>query len=595
MSARHRAAITAVMLSMEGDGDETIPDNVEERSLDASDTLYRNTQSVQATADVLRAANAAADCQATVQETAAEGTALGEIKELVEAVNSNEQWTPALFQMLNIQLEGLCQRLEIRPFKLGVQERDIRFHKGAVTVSTEGMDTVIAALQTTAMDLEERSVSALLNLVDALSTSIPTAYARLNELQCKVAGETDRGELAPVTLEPMTHQRLLVGAQVPAPFGSFINTYCQYGTMLLTQYSDTAFQGVMQTVAFQQGLSQASMIGFWETVKDKVAAIRDPRSTLTEGQMTQVLPGATALFNEKKEGAGDCSVRDTLSTFITSFSPIRLGSFVQAPKETTDGEETPSLPALKVGEIRDCIAYLTQLREVIRLKAFAESSKAGWMDASRTIRVVKESLQSVNGNTLTALDGDERLVAGYLETLFTLSAWPVLNYLTNLVLTIHAFADYAEASLEAEESTGEVSEDASYVVDVSEDAQSEVDDSDKVDVSEKPEADTEEGDKPTNPGEVPDTGETPDKPEDATGDGRRAVVTNVEETTDKNAEEAEASEASETEGTGDETDTGEGDTLDAGGGEGDEETPPENNSSENKDDDKSDDNETEET
>ena len=585
MSARHRAAIAAV-LSLEGDGDECIPADLEEQSLDATDTLFRNTEQVHATADILRTANAAADCCDAVTETAAEGTALGEIKKLVESVNSNEQWTPALFQMLSLQLEGIAQRLELpKAIGLGVTLSDIKFHSGAVNVSTEGMDQVISALNGSGMDLEERSVSALLDLVSALCDSVPLAYQRLCELNGRAEHAASRDKLAPVQLDASVRQRLTVTDRLPSPFSGFVNEYCQYGKNLLTEYTETAFQSVMQSTTFQQGISQASTVGFWDSISDKVRSIRDPRSHLTEGQMSMVLPGAGALFGAKTADRTSETMRDTLHCFVHNYAPARLGTFTRVEESSASSDESvEGVPALHAGEIRDCIAYLNGLHDVINLKAMAESCKAGWMDSYRTIRMVKEGLQTSRDNLPSALEGDDRLVAGYLETLFTLSSWPVLNYLTNLVLTIHAFVDYAAASLEAEDAPVEPAAPVSDEVDIAD--QPEPEQEGVVDVGTKGDeegAELEDGKKPENPGEVPDTGADPDNPEDATGNGERAVVTGVDETLTKNAEEAEQEEtpdpAAEGSEEGEGTETGTPDT------EGSEETPPEEESEESKEED----------
>ncbi len=520
---------------------------------------------VRDTAEVLYASGRAASLYEDAQSAARDVDELTALRDVVEAVNSNEGWTDATLSVIETQQAAIRNRLNIAPF-LHMRTKGSKLSHSGVRVSTEDMGQIINTINTSAVDLEERSISALTNLLTALSDTVPKAYARLSEIQQRAADQSDRDSISPVTLDPRVEQRLKLGDRLPDNLSNYINSYCKYGATLLTKYAEVSFKSVMQSTTFQNGIDGASYQGFWETVESKLKNIRDPRSELTDEQLRMTLPGGRTLFHDavENEYRGNApTVRDRLRQFIQSYRPVSLSEFAEEPGDC----EASQLPALRASVIRDCASYLMDLSKDINIRAVVETCRSAWVDSSRTIRVLRESLRTSDSTLLQTLDGDERLVSGYLETHFMLSAWPLLNYLTSVTLFVNAFVDYADASLRAPDGastelvggeSGDAKSDSSGEVELvddvddleededetSEDSNVDVSpsgwvrDSSDVDVSDTQDDDAEQESET----EVPDTGETPDQPQDATGDGKRAIVEGVEETIENKQTESEPAE-----------------------------------------------------
>lgn len=507
-------------------------------------------EGVHDTAQVLRTATHAADAYEAVTEADNVSTDLTELRDVVEVVNANEAWTLPTFTMLQVQLESMSRRLGLPAFDIGLSAEDFTTDADPKTlrVSTESMSKILEAVETSAGGLEERSVTALVDLIHALGEAVPKVKARLCELGQRIESENDRDAAGQVTFQDASiHSRLVVNNEIPESLANYVNEYCRYGDILLGSYSEKAFQSVMKAVIFQEGLSEASFHGFWESVSEKVKQISDPRTELTDSQMGMSLPGAGPLFTAAAAPSEDViQVRDRLKKFTQGRRPVSLSDF----SVEVQPSESATIRALQPSEIRDCVKYFTDLLCGVDINAVSQACKAAWVDAGRTVRAVKETLANSDESLLQALDDDEHLVSGYLETLFVLSAWPVLNYLTNLTLFAHAFVEYSNQSMRPEPEAEPVAEVA---------ADDTVELTDNATVAETAvgtdEPELEDGDKPTEPSEVPDTGETPNEPQDATGDGELAVVENVDEPVADETSEAESESVVDLDGGDEESDT----------------------------------------
>jgi len=522
-----------------------------------------DTDRVHETVDMLYASSKAATLCDDAQAANRDAEELSTLRDVVESVNSSESWNDATLALVELQQQAIVNRLGIAPF-LQLKSQHNRLTKTKLCVSTEDMGQIIESIQNSSASLEERSITALVDLLTALSDTVPKAYSRLNELQHRAADQSDRDSIAPVSLDPRVEQRLRSTGGLES-LSSYINSYCKYGSNLLGRYSEVSFQSVMKSALFQQGIDSASYQGFWDAVSDRIRDLRDPRCELTDEQLGMVMPGGRPLFMEKvtaDDAEATPTVRDRLRSFIQSYRPVSLSEFAESD-QVADGSQ---LPALRASVIRDCTTYLMDLSKDINLRSVIETCRAAWTDSSRTIRTLRESLRTSDDTLLSALDGDERLVSGYLETHFMLSAWPLLNYLTSVTLFVNAFVDYAVASLEAPDGEGTelVGNDSDKPSGESDDEVEIVDDVDAVDAETDDEtgenestdidvspsgwlrdksdidvSDTEASEDAESTGiDVPDTGETPDSPQDATGDGERAIVEGVEDTIEKSGEAA---------------------------------------------------------
>lgn len=527
-------------------------DNIDNNQFTVLDEINR----VKETAEVIRAAAAAGENADVIGDAEEASEELRNVRELVEAVNSTESWNPSALNFLIGQTKAISKRLDIPQIDLGLSMEDIDNAPANTTVSVKGIDRVIAAVDNSAASLQERSVASLVELINSLGQAIPRLDMRINDLCQRACNAVDPESDQTVTFDDASIKtRLLVNNEIPVPFANFANEYCSYGQVLLGKYTDVSFQSVMKTTMFSEGMDQGSFSGFWECINDKISQIQDPRKELTEGQMSMTLPGAGSLFAGKIENIESAvPVMEKLLRFVGEYRPVSISDFnveVQTDSNTA--------PALKPSEIRDTCKYLIDLLCVIDVDSVSQACKAAWIDAGRTIRQVKESLSQADESLLRALGDDDKLLPAYLETLFTLSAWPVLNYMTNLVTFGNAFVDYANRSMDPAAISEEPAESAGAATD-GDDGVSTVDGDEisdtAVDVSTNefkngnPEPELEDPPAEVNGSEVPDTGMTPNKPQDATGDDKLAVVDGVDDTIAENAEEQTDGEdaTSETDG-----------------------------------------------
>lgn len=490
------------------------------------------------TANAVRAAGTAADCHDAVMDAEIAGEELRNLRDIAETVNSMEAWNPASLSLFGNHLDSLCKRLGLEGLVNIPTIKDLQSAQDPAKfqVSLEDVNKIIDSIQSSSAEIQERSTAALVELVDALGVAVPKLQSRLKEVVDR-ANSLDEGcGGGNVTLsDPTSVKRLLVDGKIPKPFADFVNVYANYGEKLLGEYTEASFQAVMRIDTFTDNVDYGSFNGFWDSISDKIKEIGDPRSTLTDAQMTMRLPGAGPLFS------GDVDVddkgilvREKLERFVRSHRPVSLSDF----SIEVVGDEAGPVEGLTVAEIRDSAKYLSDLIDQIDVKAVSDSCKAAWIDSSRVIAQVKGTLQGADESVLKALDDDQNLLPAYLECLFILSAWPVLNYLTNLTLFVNAFGDYAISSMDP----ACVASSSDESTEVTETASGDVVEGEQVTAEETAAVETEQ--KQTDPDNPPDTGMTPDEPVDATGDGERAVV-DIDATSEETGEDTPASEEGE--------------------------------------------------
>ncbi len=481
------------------------------------------------TANAVRAAGTAADCHEAAMDAEIAGDELRSLRDIAETVNSMEGWNPASLSLFGNHLDSVCKRLGLEGLVNIPTIKDLQSSEDPAKfkVSLEDVNKIIDSIQNSSAEIQERSTAALIELVDALGTAIPKLQSRLKEVTDRANSLDEGSGGGTVTLsDPASAKRLMVDGAIPKPFVDYVNVYTSYGEKLLGEYTEAAFQSVMRIDTFTDNVDYGSFNGFWDSLSDKVNEIGDPRKTLTDAQMTMRLPGAGPLFSGDAEVADNgILVREKLERFVRSHRPVSLSDF----SIEVVGDETGPVEGLTVAEIRDSSKYLTDLIDEIDVKAVSDACKAAWIDSGRVIAQVKGTLQGADESVLKALDDDQNLLPAYLECLFILSAWPVLNYLTNLTLFVNAFADYAISSMDP----ANVVETPAENTETTEDGSETAEEGDQVVVEETAVVETEQ--KQTDPDNPPDTGMTPDEPEDATGDGERAVVdvnASKEETSD---------------------------------------------------------------
>lgn len=134
--------------------------------------------------------------------------------------------------------------------------------------------------------------------------------------------------------------------------------------------------------------------------------------------------------------------------------PLTTDPVVDAPvldaAPIADVAPVPAGPAtLQPADIKDIGKTLYAVFEKIDLPALAEKGKAAWPESIAAVVSMREVLAQTPVELRGPLGMEADLIPAYLDTVYTLSAWPVLHYLVNLVYTTNAFVLYAERSLAA--------------------------------------------------------------------------------------------------------------------------------------------------
>lgn len=174
------------------------------------------------------------------------------------------------------------------------------------------------------------------------------------------------------------------------------------------------------------------------------------------------LAQATDAADTESETAVADSADDIADTNGTADDALDAGELdAELPTVESLDEET-SAPALTVTAIEGACKALCDLHECLALGNLVDRGKATWSDTQNAVRQTRTAVDNAPETVQAEIRDDVDTVTDYLDTVHTLSAWPVVHFLTNLVLSTNAFVLYAQRSLNAE--GGETTDAAPEVV-----------------------------------------------------------------------------------------------------------------------------------
>ena len=85
-----------------------------------------------------------------------------------------------------------------------------------------------------------------------------------------------------------------------------------------------------------------------------------------------------------------------------------------------------------------------------RIDALLEEGSKLWPEAADAVRHLQENLENAPQEIAQTAGIDFSQLVKFVKTNYALATWPLLNYLSNLVITANAFVLYADRSLKAE-------------------------------------------------------------------------------------------------------------------------------------------------
>ena len=120
-----------------------------------------------------------------------------------------------------------------------------------------------------------------------------------------------------------------------------------------------------------------------------------------------------------------------------------------------EGDTAETAPALTVTAIRSSCDSLCAVHDRIQLSDLLDHGNAAWTDSSAAVRQTRNAIDNAPETVQAEIRDDVEVITNYLDTVYVLSAWPVLHFLTNLVLSTNAFVLFAQRSLKAGEAASD--------------------------------------------------------------------------------------------------------------------------------------------
>ncbi len=483
---------------------------VDETPLGPVEDQIDEVEAIHNIARLTEAAAGARDAQAVVSEVREVEDRAVEYRSIAEVVNEETGGLSVeSFAILKMGLESLTKQLGLPALDLGIGLEDFKTKGQRVKISLEALDELIKSVRRGGRSLEKSSVEAITRLLNALGEALPAAQQRLASVTAQAAqrsGETIGGS---VEVDDGLKQALSVGGEIPSDLPRYFRDYAEYGTALLCDFAPNALAAAIEASSLPASLRFDSADSFWTSLGEKLAKVGDPRSKLTDAQKALALPGLGVLFSQQcGEFESTTPALKAMSEFTNNCRPLdpieitdeEEQAAAAEPAMEADGDDTdltipalddttapatdaavasdplatdtppvdaaladipadvpavdttpvPSGPAtLQPADIKDIGKTLYSVFEKVDLSDLAEKGKSAWPDSIAAVGSMREVLEQTPVELRGPLGMEADLIPAYLDTVYTLSAWPVLHYLVNLVYTVNAFVLYAERSLAA--------------------------------------------------------------------------------------------------------------------------------------------------
>jgi len=407
-----------------------------------------------------------------------------DIKEAAEVVNEKGGISQEALVFFNLAIERICRKIGIeRPRQFPTMEsfgKDKR-----VKISIEELEDIANRVDQGINQLKSGSKESLMRLLEALCVSVPEAHKKIERLidRAKMAiNNTERPDTSNmlVAFGDGLNIALSVDGQTPENLTSYLGNYVQLGQALCGDYARVAINNGLKTTGLPDLFTYSDANSFNKTIEDAVCGMEDPRNHLTTDQKALVLPSTQSLFvvEDAAPAPESSDVEDTVDESETTEDTVSsedgqpvvnedkpnpkiewikkfinccpVNSQVHNPKQVKVlAEEQPGF-GYRALSLDDTISIARQFNKLycdLNLSEIIERNQTLAKDSFETIEQLHDRFKSAEEKIQVEIEATFNLLLQFVEAVFKLAHWPVLNYLTNLVLTTNAFVLYAERSI----------------------------------------------------------------------------------------------------------------------------------------------------
>lgn len=404
-------------------------------------------ETVQEVVELTEALAEASSAEDVVKQARRMSDNITDISETTEVVNENGGVTMESLAILKLALRHHTTNLERTELNLGVSLESFAGHPHTTRqlVSLEEVNDLITELEFSQPVLERQAIESLDRVVVALNDALPSARDRLKAVISTANGSSDEREGSPVQIDDGLNSTLQFGGSMPDDLANELQSYVSLGKSVLGNYSETAIRSAQAASLLTNAVDFSSPSAFWEKVGAVVDAVADPRNVLTRTQLEAGLPGGASLFGEAgQELEAANPVLKKLMDFNGNYAPLEAMMAIKS-----SGTET-TYPAMSASKIVLVGKALLDVLCCDSIAARLSDGKKLWPEAQDAIRHLRETLGNAPQNIEYEAGADFSQLSKFVEISYSLATWPLVNYLTNLVLTVNAFVLFAERSLKAE-------------------------------------------------------------------------------------------------------------------------------------------------
>lgn len=402
-------------------------------------------EAVQEVVTLTEALAQAQTAEEVVKEARGTSDDLTEIVDTAEFSNEQGGVTMEGFAGLSLAILPYANRLN-RRVNFGISMESFRGKtlSDRLKVSLEDVERMIEDLDFAQPQLERQAIESLDRVVCALKDALPTAASRLKAVLSAAAHTKDDKSGATIKVDDGLSSALCVDGAMPVDLSDALQAYAQLGKVILGPYSEAACRAAKSASLLNNAINFSSTSVFWEKIGAVVDTITDPRNTLTRTQLESGLPGGTSLFDQAVPPLDATNtVLQKLFDYNGSYAPLETAVAVKCSGDAT----APALSPAKIVLVGN--ALLEVLCEDRICERLDEAQKI-WPEAQDSLRHLEENLGNAPIEIENEAGADFSQVSKFVGINYSLATWPLLNYLTNLVLTANAFVLYAERSLKAE-------------------------------------------------------------------------------------------------------------------------------------------------
>lgn len=413
-----------------------------------------NTDTSEAVQEVVELTEALASAQSAEEVVKEANEVRDDLQEVVDTttvINENGGVTMESLALLIPAVNYLGRRMGRRSVNLGVSMESFEGQQltARLQVSTEEIELMVDEIDVSLPQLERQAIQSLDRVVCALRDALPAARERLKAVLSLANNSSDEREGVPVQVGDGLSSALSINGAMPDDLANELQTYAQLGRTIIGPYSDAAMRAAKTASLINNAIVFSSPAAFWEKIGNVVDVVVDPRTTMTRTQLESGLPGGTCLFGEATPPMEATNkVLQSLFEYNGNYQPLESAVVVKG-----GGDANATYPAMSASKIALVGKALLEVLCCDTIDRRLSDGQKLWPEAQDTLRHLKENLSNPPQEIDHECGADFSQLQKFVEVNYSLATWPLLNYLTNLVLTTNAFVLFAERSLKAEQTT----------------------------------------------------------------------------------------------------------------------------------------------